>query len=251
LNACLSQNNNRTSVNIEVVSKQIILSPHFDDAVFSCWHLINHAGSEVITVFAGIPPDKTSTLWDKLCGQSDSVQMMQDRTEENRLALTATATTHRNLGYLDHQYTSTKKNDVQEITNNILSLVSPESHFFVPLAGGKLWNHSDHIIVREVGKLLLSQGKKVSFYADVPYMWIPSRLTNMYKKRLIKKLQSLFSCDFSVQVYELNKDEQNNKLVAMKKYQSQYKLISLVSLGTLKRKANLEREVYFSPLTKI
>ena len=228
--------------------KQIILSPHFDDAVFSCWHLINQPSSEVITVFAGVPPDKTSTLWDKLCGQSDSVQMMQKRIEENKSALSATSNSYRNLDFLDHQYISTKKDLLQEITDNVLSLASPDSHFFVPLAMGNLWSHPDHIMVREVGVLLLSRGEKVSFYADVPYMWIPSRLSKKYKERVIKKLGHFFNKDFSVQVFELNKDEQNNKLLAMKKYRSQYNMTNLVSLGTLKRKANLQREVYFSPL---
>jgi len=227
------------------MAKQVILSPHFDDAVFSCWHLINQPHSEVITLFGGIPPEKTSSLWDKLCGESNSVRMMRVRTKENQAALDSTPASYLSLNYLDNQY-RTGKLDIAEIANNILSLVSPETHFFAPLAGSKLWRHPDHIIVREVGKFLLGQGKKVSFYADVPYMQMPSRVSESYKKQLAKRFHNLFGAKPSVEIYGLSKEEQSSKLEAMMKYQSQYKMTNLVSLGTLRRKANLEREVLFS-----
>ncbi len=35
----------------------VILSPHFDDAVLSCWHVLASAGEVlVVNVFAGEPP---------------------------------------------------------------------------------------------------------------------------------------------------------------------------------------------------
>ena len=225
--------------------KNVILSPHFDDAVFSCWYLINHLPSEVITIFGGVPPSRTSTLWDRLCGESDSTKMMMKRKLENKSALDGTGTSYRNLSYLDKQYRSSKL-DILEITNNILLLASSESQFFAPLALGKLWKHPDHVIVRNVGKLLLSQGRKVSFYADVPYMQMPKVVTEKYKER-IEKFHIFFNTKLLIQVHELSKDQQNMKLEAMMKYRSQYKMSNLISLGTLKREANLKREVLFIP----
>jgi hypothetical protein len=228
------------------MGNRIILSPHFDDAVFSCWHLINQPGSEVITIFAGVPPNETSTLWDKLCGESNSTQMMYERTEENKIALKGIIT--KNLGYLDNQYRSKEKLDVKEIAENILSLVSPGSHFFVPQAYSKLWRHPDHVFVRKVGEYLLNQGSKVSFYVDIPYIWIPSKVTDQYKKRLTNTLHDHFDINFSTQIYDLGEDEQNAKREAMMKYRSQYKMTSIVSLGSLRRKANLEHEIYCTPV---
>ena len=50
----------------------IILSPHFDDAVLSCWHLLASAGEVlVVNVFAGEPPAGTLGWWDELAGASD------------------------------------------------------------------------------------------------------------------------------------------------------------------------------------
>lgn len=35
----------------------VIVSPHPDDAVLSCWHLLDDPGQvSVINVFAGVPP---------------------------------------------------------------------------------------------------------------------------------------------------------------------------------------------------
>jgi hypothetical protein len=48
------------------MSKPIaILSPHPDDAVLSCWHLLSDPGeARVINVFAGIPPPGRTGWWD-------------------------------------------------------------------------------------------------------------------------------------------------------------------------------------------
>ena len=51
----------------------IILSPHFDDAILSCWHLLASAGEVlVVNVFAGEPPAGTLGWWDELAGATDS-----------------------------------------------------------------------------------------------------------------------------------------------------------------------------------
>ena len=48
----------------------VILSPHFDDAVLSCWHLLASAGEVlVVNVFAGEPPAGTLGWWDRARGR--------------------------------------------------------------------------------------------------------------------------------------------------------------------------------------
>jgi len=51
-----------------------ILSPHHDDAVLSCWHVLSGPGEVlVINVFAGIPgPQGGDRAWDRGAGVSDS-----------------------------------------------------------------------------------------------------------------------------------------------------------------------------------
>ncbi|HUD10449.1 MAG TPA: hypothetical protein VMR28_02130 [Candidatus Saccharimonadales bacterium] len=225
-----------------------ILSPHIDDAVFSCWHLINQPNTEVITVFAGVPSETISTVWDRLCGESNSSTMMRKRLQENKLALSGTVATYRNLTYLDQQY-QPPKYDIAEIANTILAQVDSEAQFYVPLAGAKLWRHPDHVTVRSVGKFLLSRGRKVSFYADIPYMQMPSNPSRNYKNRVHKRAIDLIGTALSIEIYELSHQQQIQKLKAMLQYESQYKITNLASMGTLKRRANVQRELVFHTVT--
>src|SRR5579863_9874028 len=100
-----------------------ILSPHLDDAVCSCWHLVNQPGAEVITLFAGIPADSVSTLWDRLCGEPNGAKMMQQRLKENDKALKSSDALIRNLNFLDRQYRPDTRN-ISEIAESILAISS-------------------------------------------------------------------------------------------------------------------------------
>jgi len=221
-----------------------LLSPHIDDAVFSCWHILSQPGAEVITVFAGVPSERTSTVWDRMCGESDSVVMMQKRLRENEAAIESSGASIQNLDYLDTQYRPSEYS-IAAIAEDILSRTEAESSFYAPLAGSKLWRHPDHVTVRMVGKFLLDHGRKVSFYADVPYMQMPSRPNSTYTSRELRRAQSLLGFQLSIEVFELNSQEQDRKQAAMMQYQSQYNVINILSAGMLKKRANLEREIVF------
>ena len=66
----------------------VILSPHLDDAVLSCWHLLSGPGDvSVINVFAGSPPPGSgASWWDRLSGATDSAARMAERLAEDREA---------------------------------------------------------------------------------------------------------------------------------------------------------------------
>ena len=83
----------------------VILSPHFDDAVLSCWHVLASAGEVlVVNVFAGEPPAGALGWWDRLAGASDSATAVRTRIEEDRQALALAGRTAVNLPFLDSQY---------------------------------------------------------------------------------------------------------------------------------------------------
>src|SRR5271165_7049564 len=83
----------------------IILSPHFDDAVLSCWEVLAGAGEVlVVNVFAGEPPAGTLGWWDELAGASDSAAAVSARIEEDRQALALAGRAAVNLPFLDSQY---------------------------------------------------------------------------------------------------------------------------------------------------
>lgn len=59
----------------------LIVSPHLDDAVFSCGELMaQHAGAIVVTVFSAAPPAFNHlTAWDATCGFQTTAQAVASR----------------------------------------------------------------------------------------------------------------------------------------------------------------------------
>jgi LmbE family N-acetylglucosaminyl deacetylase len=84
----------------------LVVSPHLDDAVFSCgdW-LAAHPGALVATVFAGSPAHAAPlTPWDAACGFVDARHAMSARREEDRSALATLSAAPVWLDFLDSQY---------------------------------------------------------------------------------------------------------------------------------------------------
>lgn len=220
----------------------VILSPHIDDAVFSCWHLLTQPRATVVTIFSGIPKEGTKTLWDRVCGEPNSVAMMHKRLKENSDILSGLEVHSINLDYLDRQY---KPGDYSqpEMADHILTQIKDKSVFFAPIAASPLWRHPDHITVREVALELLKRGETVSFYADIPYMQMPYYPEKSYIDHLNHRSAKLLKMNTSTEIIKLAPRDQVLKRQAMRQFESQYTMTNLTSIGTLGRKANTKLEV--------
>lgn len=91
------------------MSRLIVVSPHLDDAVFSCGTLIHaHAVAEqpplVVTVFAGVPPPGLLTNLDAAAGFTSSADAMAVRRIEDTHALAYLGAEPLHLDLLDAQY---------------------------------------------------------------------------------------------------------------------------------------------------
>ena len=83
----------------------VILSPHFDDAVLSCWHVLARAGEVlVVNVFAAEPAAGALGWWDRHAGAADSARAVRTRIEEDRQPLALAGRTAVKLPFLDGQY---------------------------------------------------------------------------------------------------------------------------------------------------
>lgn len=224
------------------MSASVILSPHFDDAVFNCWQAINQPGAVVVTVFAGQPADGQTTLWDRICGTPHSRQMMRRRQQENRQALNPTGAELINLKFLDAQYDRLKPT-VEQIVEAILKAVAEPASFLVPLAGSHLYRHADHVLVRQVGLALLSRGYTVSFYADAPYMTLPTELSRKAAEALAARASQLVGRPLKAELVRLSQDQLAAKRAAMAKYASQARMTNFTSLGGLSRVAKTAYEL--------
>lgn len=145
----------------------VILSPHLDDAVLSCWHLLSGPGEvSVINVFAGSPPAGTEpTWWDRLSGSTDSVALMEERRAEDRAAFAIAGRTAIDLDFLDGQYEPTDQS-VGSIVTRLRELIDPDAIVYAPAALG---DHQDHEQVRSAALALAAHGLTVRLYADHPH----------------------------------------------------------------------------------
>lgn len=178
----------------------VICSPHFDDAVLSCWSILaRDRNSTVVNVFSGAPPTDFTYWYDQLNGASSSATHMQHRCDEDRSALSVVDKSPIDLGMLERQYRlrpspwlhklfrhasllrfamlrlpflnsalyAVEPPDLNQMADAILRAVPDATCIWVPAGIG---GHTDHILVRQAGLLLAARGLKVRLYADIPYV---------------------------------------------------------------------------------
>ena len=148
----------------------VILSPHLDDAVLSCWHVLTGPGEvDVVNVFAGVPAGlEAPAWWDQYTGATDSAQRVRERIEEDRRALAPIGRTAVNLSFFDEQYRS-EEQELAPLTADIERLLVPGASVYAPAA---LAGHADHLLVRSAALELRARGFEVWLYADLPHATI-------------------------------------------------------------------------------
>jgi LmbE family N-acetylglucosaminyl deacetylase len=147
--------------------ERVILSPHLDDAVLSCWHLLDGPDPvRILNVFTALPPVGTATpWWDRLTGATDARQRMRERHEEDRRALRSTRRPATALDLLDNQYRDFELPE-GEVVKRLEAEVDPAEVLHAP-AG--IDGHPDHILVRDAALTMVPRGLRVELYADLPH----------------------------------------------------------------------------------
>lgn len=83
----------------------MIVSPHYDDGVFSCGELIrDHPGTGLVTVFGAAPNEGLSTDWDRDAGFADARDAVAARRDEDGAAAARLSAHVMWLGFSDSQY---------------------------------------------------------------------------------------------------------------------------------------------------
>lgn len=145
----------------------VILSPHLDDAVLSCWHLLSGpAAVSVVNVFTGSPPAESGVFWwDRLTGATDSGARMAERRAEDVEALSLVGRAATCLDFLDEQY-EPQPQPPEEIADSVVAVLPADVRVFAPAALGMT---ADHRTVRDAALVLRRLGHQVSLYADYPH----------------------------------------------------------------------------------
>jgi len=219
------------------MAERAVVAPHLDDAVLSAWHQIEQAGSQTLTLFAGIPNDPSPSWWDKATGQANAQTTMHLRRAENAAALAVTSTVVTNLHFLDRPYVQGAR-DIQAMADAVELNVLRHAQLIVAAGIGTLLRrHPDHITTRMTGLALRQRGRAVSFYADIPYTLPIHRFAEWPRRLPVEKLKRLFNADISVEIVELNKAQQTRKQAAVKAFATQFRLVNMLALGALQKPA--------------
>lgn len=210
----------------------VILSPHLDDAVLSCWHVLTQPGEvTVINVFAGVPVGLgPPAWWDEYTGATDSGERVRERIEEDRLALALAGRKPMNLNFLDEQY---REHDqpLAALIAEIERLVASEANIYAPAAFA---NHTDHALVRAAALELRASGFTVSLYADLPHAtvhgwpaWVAGTRAPASKDLAaavwgrVLAATGLSPAEMMASVHRLDADAHARKLAAVQMYGTQ------------------------------
>jgi LmbE family N-acetylglucosaminyl deacetylase len=145
-----------------------VVSPHLDDAVLSCWHVLEaHRPASVVNVFDGAPPaGGPAAWWDRTTGASDSAARMRERHREDRAALACAGARARGLGLLDGQYRPGPV-AMPDLVDRLDAALPPDAVLHAP-AG--LDGHPDHVVVRDAAvRLTMAGPRTLVLYADLPH----------------------------------------------------------------------------------
>jgi LmbE family N-acetylglucosaminyl deacetylase len=181
---------------LRMAAGTMVLSPHLDDAVLSCWHVLaGSADVTVVTVFAGIPArDGRVPFWDRLTRATDSAARMRERLAENAEALELAGAASYNMDLLDAQYRPYEPppaiaEALAEPLGGAATVYAPAALFPIP----------DHVLVLAAA---LELRREFRLYADLPHAacswraaWLPEwNASTTVLSRAIRSRAAVCSC---------------------------------------------------------
>ena len=172
------------------LGKVMVISPHLDDAVFSCGELLNaHPHAMVATVFAGTPPaGHTTTDWDRACGFRSACEAMVTRRNEDASALLRLGARPVWLNFLDSQYCDGSPGaapppDPDDIAEALAALIAREQPDAVVFPLGLF--HSDHDLTHRACLALWHQASQEVLRPSWSPRWM------VYEDALYRRMDGL------------------------------------------------------------
>jgi hypothetical protein len=188
-------------LNLIIPDKPVFLiSPHFDDAVFSAGFLITqikqHQPVRVVNVFTSAtkkPATLSAKAFLRQCGSSDAVGLYSQRLQEDNKVLTGLKINPINMGFTEAMWRSKNNifgkvlpelgavyptyrwhiisgrisakdhNLMEQIYISLKKIIPRSATVICPIGIG---NHVDHLIVRDVCSQLPN---KIIYWSDFPY----------------------------------------------------------------------------------
>jgi hypothetical protein len=140
----------------------VVVSTHFDDAVFSCYSLLGPE-TTVVTALAGFPPAGVFGDWDREGGAASSIERVRERRAEDATALALSGSRGVHLDFLDKQYWNGSGPSVGEVASGL------EPHLAGPVYAPAGIGNDQHALVRDAA---LAVRPDAILYVDLPYALI-------------------------------------------------------------------------------
>lgn len=145
--------------------KTLIISPHLDDAALSCAvRLAAREIDEVVTIFAGVPPEREPRSdWDILTRADSAYRRVLERRAEDAAAWTSIG-----MGYVhsDHLEARGEQIDRAQLVSEISDLARRFERVLVPAGIGR---HPQHVLVRDAALAAITPDTAVLLYGELPY----------------------------------------------------------------------------------
>jgi hypothetical protein len=226
----------QTALRHDPQAPELLLSPHWDDAVLDCWTVLSgDRDVSVINVFAGIPAPGRVTMWDAITGATDSAERARERIAEDAVALAGAGRKPLSLPFLDHQYRRSGAPSLSDLDRAVAGHVRQTSRVYVPAGLG---SHPDHLLARRYGRMLRRAGLPVTLYADVPYCilhgwphWVdgrepdPNRNVDVFWLSFLEDVTEMPPLR-EAEVLRLAPNVAAAKLQAMRSYRTQFPALS-------------------------
>lgn len=163
------------------VARDLVVSPHLDDAVFSVGQWMGgQGGATVVTVFTRVPALDGVPLaeWDRLCGFTTPQEAATTRKREEAAALDVLGCEHVWLEWLDWQYDQLAYSAPEPRHELVVGLLAAElAKLFEQLGPQRVLipaglTHPDHRLASDAAWLAcrsLPKSVRVGIYADQPY----------------------------------------------------------------------------------
>ncbi len=216
---------------VDCDAPELVLSPHWDDAVLDCWSLLSsNRELTVVNLFAGVPSPGRAGVWEAVSGARDSAERARGRIAEDARALALAGRAPLSLPLLDAKYREARSTlDLDELDRALSAAVQGASRVYVPAGIGA---HADHLLARRYGLRLLRTGMPVTLYAELPYCifhgwpsWVdgrepePNRNVDAYWQSFLERVPGMPPLR-SAEVERLDTATAAAKLEAIRCYQT-------------------------------
>jgi LmbE family N-acetylglucosaminyl deacetylase len=217
----------------------VVLSPHFDDAVLSCWHVLRRPESVlVVNIFAGAPSQGSPPgWWDQQTGAPDPRARVGERANEDQAALRLAGRAAVNLDMLEAQHRR-RAPSVTDIAGRLAEVVPECDTLYAPAGIG---GHVDHALVRDVACATFP-AQALRLYADLPHAirrgwptWVTPDGDAAVDGDWAGQLAERRELSLRPRVHALGPEEQERKLVAVRSYRTQIAELQRMSFGPLER----------------